>query len=392
MESLLDNTQTLLGTICTLAILCLFAEIKNGDASNVNGNFVFQLIAAIASDVNKNLRKFVLKIKTRTEIRKNEIYDRCNLKRTESESVESILNEKCKASGRSDLYQNFLKVLTKIDTIRRKILVASDINKQFDEPNQQKFIVYYNKRQEPQLIALMVFLTSIMFLLIDAFQIDKSIIVPFSWFFLLNILAFSLTVWINHFSHAYTDDVRNCRRYLVVNILCGLVCIFITTAGFSIFLYLPFDVLSVILAMMIQFLGVFIACSLMYKRYWNTHDYSRTIVLKHMVYFFVSALVGTLMLLEAESYIPDQYFKHHVQFFRNPLYVRLFLYVVLILDLILIPLYGGYVHMKIDEWRTVRKIKKNVSQYDSQLDEAVEELFSVITDIIRPTSTSFQPQ
>lgn len=392
MESLLGNTQTLLGTICTLAILCLFAEIKNDEASSANGNFVFQLIAAIASDVNKNLRKFVLKIKARAEVRKNEVYERFNLKRTESESVESILAKKCIEIGKSELHQQFLKVLTKINIVRNKILVASEINPQLDEPSQQKFIVYYNKRQEPQLMALMVFLTSILFLLIDVFQFDNSIIVPFTWFFILNMLAFSCTVWINHFSHTYTDDIRDSSRHLVVNMLCGLVGIFITTAGFSLILYLPFEVLSVILAILTQFTGVFIACSLMYRSYWSTHEYSRTIVLKHMVYFFVSAFVGTLMLFVAKSYWPQSDFLFHVQFFWNALFARCLLYMVLILDLILIPLYGGYVHMKIDEWKTVRIIKKKVSQYDNQLDEAIEELSSVITDIIRLAPINLQPQ
>ena len=392
MESLLGNTQTLLGTICTLAILCLFAEIKNGETSSANGNFVFQLIAAIASDVNKNLRKFVLKIKARAEVRKNEVYDRFNLKRTETESVEGILAKKCIEVGKSELYQQFLQVLTKINVVRNKILVASEINPQFDEPIQQKFIVYYNKRQEPQLIALMVFLTSILFLLVDIFQFDNSIIVPFTWFFILNIFAFSCKVWINHFSHTYTDDLRDTTRHLMVNVLCGMVGIFITTAGFSLILYLPFEVLSVILAILTQFTGVFIACSLMYRSYWSTHEYSRTIVLKHMVYFFVSALMGVLMLLAAKSYWCQPDFLLHVHFFCNPLFVRWLLYMVLILDLILIPLYGGYVHMKIDEWKTVRKIKKKVSQYDNQLDEAIEELSSVITDIIRPIPASIQAQ
>ena len=48
--------------------------------------------------------------------------------------------------------------------------------------------------------------------------------------------------------------------------------------------------------------------------------------------------------------------------------------------------------MKIDEWKTVRIIKKKVSQYDNQLDEAIEELSSVITDIIRLAPINLQPQ
>lgn len=393
MESFLGNTQTLLGTICTLAILCLFAEIKNGDTPNANGNFVFQLIAAIASDVNKNLRKFANKIKQRTEVRKNEIYERFNLKRTESESVESLLTRRCLESKNLELNQKFLKALTKIDTIRRKILVVSEINPQLDEPSQHKFITYCNKRQEPQLVALMVFLISLMFLVADIFQFDNSTIVPFTWFFMLNALAFSFAVWTNHFSHVYKDQVRDSHRSLFVNILGGLICISVPAMGFSLLLYLPFDILSILLAILAPFVCVLVVCLLMYKRYWNTHDYSRTIVLKHMVYFFVSALIGTIVSLNAEGWASEADFQRHVEFFRNPLYARWLLYVVLILDLILVPLYGGYVHMKIDEWMAVRRIKRKVSQYDSQLDEAAEELLSVVTDIIRIADVGgLQPQ
>ena len=119
----------------------------------------------------------------------------------------------------------------------------------------------------------------------------------------------------------------------------------------------------------------------MYFRYWNNHDYTRTIVLKHMVYFFVAAVIGVLITLWMERLFVHDEFNKHIVFFTEPLYVRYALYSVFLLNLIIIPLYGGYLHMKIDEWIAVSRVNKRVAQYDKQLEGAIEELHDVINEI-----------
>ena len=95
----------------------------------------------------------------------------------------------------------------------------------------------------------------------------------------------------------------------------------------------------------------------------------------------MAAIVGVLIVSLMEAFYPHTEFDDNIQFFREPLYIRYVLFSVLLLDLILVPLYGGYLHMKIDEWRAVRRVNKCVSLYDRQLESAVDELYDVINEI-----------
>lgn len=76
MEGFLGNSQTLLGTIATLAIVCLFVG-KIDDKTN--GNFIFHLITAIGNDVTENLSKFNRQLKERAESKKQEVYRRAGV-------------------------------------------------------------------------------------------------------------------------------------------------------------------------------------------------------------------------------------------------------------------------------------------------------------------------
>lgn len=383
MECFLNNTQSLLAAIATLAILCLFVEMRGNEKFNPNGNFIFQLIAAIGSDVNNNLSRFYNSIKSRAEDKKKEVYKRCGVViRGEGQTEDRYLYSICEAKGRNDLKQKLLSVYKKIDETGRKILDYSGIKYQFDGKNQPKFIDHYNIRQEPRLIALMVFLTSIIFLFLDIILFDFEYIVPFTWLFLFNVIAFSFMVWNNHFSHVYDNTIRKTKRRLGVKILCGILNLLVPMFCFSLLLYLPFDYLSLILSIVCPIVIIIVICTPMFRSYRHKHEYTRTIVLKHMVYFGLSALVGTCILHYMSSHYMEYAFQRHMHFFFNPLYVQWLLYSVLLLDLIFIPLYGGYIHMKVDEWRAVRRIKKRISQYDILLNDSVEEMYSVVYEIV----------
>ena len=88
------------------------------------------------------------------------------------------------------------------------------------------------------------------------------------------------------------------------------------------------------------------------------------------------------VLLYMDSHYPYPAYMSHVVFFRTPLYARYFLYLVLLADLIFIPVYGGYLHMKIDEIKTVKRIKKRESLFIRQLDEAVDNLYDIVKEIM----------
>lgn len=381
-ESFLGNTQTLLGTIATLAILCLFVEIRKDDGADANGNFIFQLIAAIGSDVNQNLKKLANKISNKAQNKKVETYKRCGLDKSVIDAnIESYLDSLCRKSNRNDLSQKLLSIYKKIDIVERKILDYSEVNILFNGQNQQKFIAYYNKRQEPRLMALMIFLSSMLFLFIDVFKVDVNHSVLFTWFFLFYMIAFSGLIWMNHFSHNYEEKNRDLTRKVCFYIVCGIVNVIIVSMGFVFTLYLPFGYLATILAFLFPISCTFVISTRMYHSYWQTHVYSRTIVLKHIIYITLAAIVGVLIVSLMEAFYPHTEFDDNIQFFREPLYIRYVLFSVLLLDLILVPLYGGYLHMKIDEWRAVRRVNKCVSLYDRQLESAVDELYDVINEI-----------
>ena len=385
MEGLLGNTQTLLGVVATLAILCLFVEIKKEDnGEKESDNFIFRLISSIGSDVLKNLSKFAGKIRKRADNKKIEVYERCGLlSKSLDKPVESYLIDLCKSKARNDLHQSLLKCLGKLESINRKILNYSQINNTIDsKDNKSNIIKYYNYRQEPQVISLLVFLVAMLFLLTDVFSVNNNWIIPFTWFYLLNIFAFSVMLWINHFSHCYNFTPALPKRNLWIKILCGLLNIVIPSSVFCLLLYLPFDKLSILLSIGCFVIIVLLTCVPMFNKYWQKHEYSKTIVLKHIVYFCISALYGVFLIYYLTANYPETTYITHIQFFYNSSIVRYILFIVLLLDLILIPFYGGYLHMKIDEWIIIRRTKKNLSLYYKQLDDTVEELQDIIQDII----------
>ena len=382
MIDLLGNTQTLLGTIATLAILCLFVVTGEGNKSGSNGNFIFQLISAIGSDVDLNLQRISNNSRSRAAEKKAEIYNRCGLTKSDSStSIESHLFTLCLKNNRTDLKQKLSTSYQKIDTVSRKILDNSEMNSLVGE-KELHFTSCFKLRQEPHLIALMVFLVSMLFLLLDVLSIPGNFIVPFTWFFMLDVIVFSVVVWFNHFSHTYEDAVRNKTRDLLSHVLCGMASLLIPAVGFAVLLYLPFHALSVVFAIFFYLAVVFFSCAPMFRRYRKNHDYSRTIILKHIVYFVLSATMGAFFLVYVESVSPHPAFSSNVEFFREPVYARWLLYIVLLCDLIFIPVYGGYLHMKIDEWRIVKLIKKSESRLITQLDEAMENLYDVIKEIL----------
>lgn len=384
MSELLGNTQTLVGTISTLAILCLFVEIRSGEKENANGNFVFQLITAIGSDVDRSLRKFANTIKRKTEDKIIEIYKRCGIIKPESmPSVESYLTKKCLENNNKELLLKFLQSYKKVDAVGRKILTYSEVNSLLNGKNKQQFISQYNNRQEPQLIALMVFLTSILFLLLDAFNFNCLFSVPFTWFFVFNLIAFSFMIWLNHFSHCYEDKKRDTNRHLVVYVLCGIISLILPPITFALSLYLPFKWMPLLAATSCPIVIVLISCVPMFYSYWKYHGYSRTIVLKHLLYFIMSSFIGVGVLFIMGLLYPEPFFNSHLYYFTQPAYARWSLLIILLLNLIFIPLYGGYLHMKIDEWKTVKRINRVISQYTKQLDNAVDELYEIVSEIMK---------
>ena len=379
---MLGNTQTFLGTIATLAILCLFAEMRKAESGGANSNFIFQLIAAIGSDVIQNLKKLSTSVSNRAKEKITEIYKICDVEKNNvGSATESYLFSLCYKKDNNNLAQKLSLVYKKIDMVSRRILDYAELNKLFDGQNQKSFVTYYSNRQESQLMALMVFLSSMLFLFIDIFDVSYRLTVPFTWLFLFYFVAFSLLVWKNHFSHSYEEKIIEVVSKRWIYVLCGLACLFLPSLCFTVALYLPFGSLTLFVAIIIAIIVAIVPSNVMYFRYWNTHDYTRTIVLKHLVYFCVAAIIGVWITLWMESSFAHDEFEKHITFFTEPLYVRYVLYSVLLLNLIIIPLYGGYLHMKIDEWIAVSRVKNRVAQYDKQLEGAIEELHDVINEI-----------
>lgn len=287
--------------------------------------------------------------------------------------------------------RNLIEKWKNIDIVSRKMLDLPEISKQVDRKNQSNFVLY-NMREESYLMSLFVFLVSILLLLIDAIPVKLHIAVPFTWFFLFDVVAFSILVWVNQFSHNYNNVVETNRRHLGLNILCGLISLILAPTLCVILLFLPFGSLSIVLAILAGCLITMFTCMPMFDKYWQVHRYPRTIALKHVFYFVISAIIGTAVVVFMEAYYPYPVFLKNLEFFYIPEVLRGFLFSVLLLDLLFVPLYGGYMHMKIDEFRIIRQVKKRISLYDKNLDEAVEELYSVICDLQSSDSRNIEKQ
>lgn len=378
MEGFLGNSQTLLGTIATLAIVCLFVG-KIDDKTN--GNFIFHLITAIGNDVTENLSKFNRQLKERAESKKQEVYRRAGVdvkSKAENLNEESYLFKLCNDDGSKR--QALTEKWKNIDIVTRKMLDLPELNKQIDGKAQSN-IVLYNRREESLLMSLFVFLSSMIILFIDSIPIALEYSVPFTWFFMFYLTSFSVMVWLNQFSHKYENRFKVKPRHLWLNIFCGILNAVIPTVAFVILLYLPFEGLSIVLAILSCILIILFSCIPMFDRYWQVHNYSRTVVLKHIIYFIISAAIGTIVVMVMKANYPYPFFLEHLDFFFDLSVLRGVIFTVLLLDLLFVPLYGGYLHMKINEFRILRKEKRHISTYDKELDKSIEELYTMICEL-----------
>lgn len=372
MNDLLEGSQTLLGVIATLAIVCLFIHDGN--------NFIFGIITSIGNDVYQNIMKVAAKINDETYKKMSDVYNKSGLSNAAltSNSVVSYIRDKYKNNDTNA--QRLLSQITKIDMINRQILNVSKLHITSMDNYTGVFIDNYKKREEAQMMSLMVFVSSIVILLLDILRLDYSLAVPFTWFFILNLLAFSIMMWQNHFSHDYNEKMNSDERRLWTDISCGMASVIVPNFIFVLFLYLPFNYLSILLSISCYVVISIVLSLFMMGVYWKCHHYSKTIVLKHVVYFIISAIFGVGLVWFMTKYYTHSNIAANIEFFHNPYYVRCSLFVILLLDLIIIPIYGGFLHFKVDEFMAIKRVKKETKHYIDKLDIAMDELYDIISD------------
>ena len=367
MISLLGSTQTFLGVIATIAILCLFTTHKEG-------NFIALLLDNIRDNTIDTIQKYATSIKGKASNRKNELYKESGIDFGD-ESPDSYINKRV-------LKQNdFAKIIEKLNMQTNLAYSTAEQIEVLNEERRKIIEQDYSKRREAKSIALLVLLSSIFLLLLDSLNICYCYIIPFTYFFISYIMVFSFVIWVNHFTKRPIKEIESYTKRNLNTIL-------------SIFFYLFFPFLFfvllgvqkdgfdhiVIFAVSIYLIFLIIIALNMHRRYWHYHNYPITNLLRHFIYFIIGSIYCTF-LLHYFLRLNNMAFVENTRWLYEPQHLRALIMSLLISNIVFIPLFGGYLYLIKGEYRIKKKYKRMEKLIDKNLDNVMERLHIVICQL-----------
>lgn len=371
----LSSYQTFFGVVITLAIVCLFAGKENGSS------FISQIVNVIGDDLLENINRKSQSIKEEVSKKRAEIYSKYNLSDKVGNKPPMIyLYETC--GENTEIKKELADTDIEVETINREILAYVDTADDFGQNGREHIKTFSSKRFEPQFMAFFVLLVSIVVLLLTVLPISFKFVIPFVLFFTFYQLVFSFVVWLNYFKHKPHQDNYYKGRKIGLHLLSGLIVLILPSFVFVLFMFLPFEGLSIISSVISFLLIVLLASLFMFNRRWHKHIHSRTIILTHIFYFGVASVFGYFVLMYFIRFQNDYFLKHYDLLFQPNIVFGL-QSILLVLNLIFVPLYGGYLHMKIDEWRSRRVLRKTIAEKNQRLSVALEKLEDIIVQIIK---------
>ncbi len=367
MTSLLGSTQTFLGVIATIAILCLFTTHKEG-------NFIALLLDNIRDNTIDTIQKYATSIKEKASSRKSRLYKESGIDFGD-ESPDSYINK------RVIKQKEFAKI---IEDLNMQTNLAYSTAEQIEVLNEERKKIIeqdYSKRREAKSIALLVFMSSIFLLLLDSLNLCNCYIIPFTYFFTSYIMVFSFVIWMNHFTKRPIKEIKSYKKSNLNTIL-------------SIFFYLFFPFLFfvllcvqknsfdhiVIFAVSIYIIFLIIISLNMHRRYWHYHNYPITNLLRHFIYFIIGGIYCTFLLYYF-LHFNSMAFVDNTQWLYDSQYVRALIMVVLIFNIVFIPLFGGCSYLIKGEYRIKKKYKRMEKFIDKNLDSVMERLHIVICQL-----------
>lgn len=352
--SLLDNSQTLIGVLSTLLVLCLFI--------GESGNFIFMLLKDMKSVFDNIINEKVTKLgqQIKQKIDKHE-----NL--SDLDFFEKV--------SQHDRAQDFLRTRMALGAIPGNAKVKFNLIKDNFSELSEKFI----SNKEFARLALLMFFFSLKILVIDALLpiTDYSLSVVIN-ILVLNI-ALSFGVWINLYTKLCKDFKPRtpfCPTKLHYWIASILLIIVILTL-----IYSTYDSITKNNIIAISLYG-FVLFGLMYKLFWkapqvvDAYLFSSEFIIKHSFWFI---LVSLFLPCCEETRIYDDIIPLQTE--AAVLFIRIFIISLLFVNLLIIPLLTSFAYHRILKRRFNNNVKKSYGDFEYRLEQEDEKLNKLISQI-----------